>query len=836
MPASASRSSGSGIIRVLALRWLRSAASVRAGALLVLAFAIYSALYVCVSAFALTGEQAADKQFGVYDRSTSTGVGLGDLRPGDTGKLRDVLAQQAMAHLVIESDAIRPDSLEKRFVQAPLTVLRFVEDPQLRDAFQDRYRLVSGTWPASVDEVAVSPELFESLPDKKSFTVLSGRVRLTVAGVVEDGYAKLDQIIIAGPGTWESFPAFPPGRASSPSGVSVRAFFDDKTSFADVDALVATSLPPLPKERGNHLDYLTASHTTRADFSRTASAAFASAGISVSHLPLVLLTIFVTLLAIRQMRAHNKATADKLALVGISSRHVIGAQCLVGAVVAGLSAGGGLVVGLAVATALKAWVLPRFSGQPLSPTQQLDAVSWLMIATSILLLAAAPLWSVNPASGRVIGSLARGFSSLQFGLLRRVAVVVGVIGATRLVTTADYQWASYLAVFAILLMVPDVLALSLLSLPRSRSRTFVVRRLMRVASTHQATAAILVACCFALPLLVGTQLASKKSSDASFTSGRVPPHQVWVRTDTGQGDFAGVAAVVEEGAGIGTPVPVRALRTTDPGLQAIFTETPTTGRFSINIMVVESIEKAERILGRLPTEASEILRQGGILDFTKTDGQQQIEVFSSTGRRTLITPPLPTARVSLRAEFRSSYGGAILRGAALQLGLPVSDPQEFIFPDVSDDGIARAAQAAVDAGYDNDFVQYATAPPPPTLPTASYVFLAALILGGFLIVSGAMRAQAQQLGDYVARLRAIGFSRKWTLSVLAIEAGVLLTVGLTTGAIAGLVAVAVTSGQYVVVSVPAVPIAAACLATIAAALVATASAVLTLRSTVAALS
>ncbi|MEJ7757808.1 MAG: hypothetical protein WKF83_17340 [Nocardioidaceae bacterium] len=107
-------------------------------------------------------------------------------------------------HLYLESTQVRPDSLTKRYVQAPLENLRFVEDAGLRVAFPGRYSLEAGSWPVKPSEVVVTSALAEALDGAGEFSVLSGRATFRIVGVVRDAYAKRAETIVAAPGTWES--------------------------------------------------------------------------------------------------------------------------------------------------------------------------------------------------------------------------------------------------------------------------------------------------------------------------------------------------------------------------------------------------------------------------------------------------------------------------------------------------------------------------------------------------------------------------------------------------------------------------------------------------------
>ncbi|MEJ7757806.1 MAG: hypothetical protein WKF83_17330 [Nocardioidaceae bacterium] len=308
-------------------------------------------------------------------------------------------------------------------------------------------------------------------------------------------------------------------------------------------------------------------------------------------------------------------------------------------------------------------------------------------------------------------------ADIQVPLLRRAAVVLLVVGAVQTSVNAESVTASYLAVAAALLAAPDVLRALVWVLPRSNPRTFVLARLMGADRGRQAAAVIVVAACIALPISVATQLVSKKASDASFAFSRVPAGQVWVQSTGGTGDVAGVARAVSRVAGIGQPVVIRGSNySSDPrdkdSAAALFANTPTSGRSSSALMIVESAEDVRRLVGDdLPASAETTLEAGGVLDFTSALGDQRFVVYAASGQRLLRTSVLHTLKVHLNKQFSASFGGAVLLETAKTLDLPVDPPTKYIYTDVTSEVTAEMVQAAVDAGYDSEFVQYAVPRP-----------------------------------------------------------------------------------------------------------------------------
>jgi len=827
-------------------RWARSKAARRSSIILVLSFTVLAAVFVCVSAFTPTAEQNANAAYGVYDRQTYATVNVGDLEPGFLTRTNSEMASEVPgSHLLIESTDLRPDSFVKTYVQAPLAPVRYVQDPDpdgLQDTFPGRYTLEVGAWPQSPFDVVVSRHVLDTLPDSAveadEFTVLSGRVTLHVVGVVEDTFAKRGDLIVGGPGTWESIPRPAPGREFQPVEATVSALFRADTSVSEVGKFLQQSLPPVPQIRRTTLGGFKSNLSTRAQVQAEPVAEFGSDQLVVSYLPLLLVILLVSALVIGQTRGPLRDNADRLVAIGVRRSRVRLTQVTALSLVAAVSIAAGLAAGWILALALRAMVLPRFADQTLSPVPVPDATALAIAAASLVIISGGLLWPGRSIDTTRSSVVSRSFARVPTSLIRRVLVAALAVAALRYEGSITSVVASYLAIAAVLLAAPDVLRVVVWLLPRRFPRTFVIRRLMTADIGRQAVAVAVVACCLALPICVGTQLASKKANDASFSFSVVPVGQIWIQSgDSGDGgDIEGVGQAVSSVPGITTPVVLRDMNYAKTYAKsdsaAVFSRTPTSGNSNFTIMVLDDAGDLGQLVGdQLPDDAEAVLNEGGVLDFTNAVGDQKLVVNSASGKRLFVTPALPTLKVSLDAQFSKSFGGAILRRTAREQGLPVNSPSRIIYPEATPRQIEAAAAAAVDAGYDSQFVQYSVAPPEPVLPTNAYVFLAGLVLGGFAVLLYVVRGQARRLREYSSRLVAIGLGPRWSLSVLSIQAAVTIGVGLLAGISAGILGVRVTSANYAVTDVPTLPITIACGATVLAAGLATAIAARALTAT-----
>lgn len=826
--------SGGGAVLFLAGRWLRGRAVRRSSVVLGVAFTVLAAVFVCVSSFALSPDQQADSQLGAYGQSTYDSVGVGAVDATFLARASTALSAAALgSHLLISTPEMRPDSFTKLWVQGPVSTVRFVEDPGLRQAFPGRYTLDQGSWPVAPSDVVVSRHLLDALPDHIRFTMLSGRVRLHVVGVVADAYDWHGDTIVAGPGTWESIPPATPGRAYQPVSAEVRALFSADTPAATVTQVLQRLLPPLPANQGTRAENLQSNLSTRPQVvaSATATAFGNSQDLVVSYLPLLLVVLVISALVVGQTRGPHRVNADRLVAIGVRRRRVVLSQVLSLLVAAAGSIAAGLGLGWLVGLALRVVVLPRFANQPLSPVPGPDGTALGIAALSLGLIAAGTVWPERSGAAVTRSLAARWRAEVPDGLVRRVSAVLLVVVAVRI---GDTRVAAYLAMAAVLLAGPDLLRVVLRLLPDRSPRCHVAVRLMRSELGRQSAAVVVVASCLALPICVATQLASTKLSESALTYNLVPDHQIWVQRTGDTGDVAGVAGIVDRVPQAGQAVSIWGLAPTPEATGQVQSDARFDNLASggTATMVLESADQLARVLGdTVPGDPEGVLNAGGVVDFTGGAGNRRFVVYGPGGDPQRTTAQLPTLHVGVPRQFTVKYSGAVLLATARKLGLPVSQPAAFVFPAVGDATIRAAVAAAVDAGYDSEFVQYAVPPPPPQLPTAAYVFLAGLVLGGFAVLLTVIRGQARRLRRYSSRLIALGVGPRWTLSVLGIQAAVTLGVGATTGVAAGILGVTITANSYTILDVPAAPIALACAATAAATALATALAVRALTAT-----
>lgn len=821
----------------LARRWLGAREVRRSAILLVLVFALTEAVFACVIAFTLSDAQVAG-ELGTFSQRTADSVVVGDLKPDFVSTARTAVAAVDPGANVFLESTIRPDSFAKTFVQSPLDTVRFIEDPTLTQTFPDRFHLDTGAWPAARDDVVVSKHLFAALPDRTRFTVLSGRATFYVVGVVTDTYATKADIILAGPRTFETIPRADRDHSYAPVEGQVKVFWRNG-ALKDVAEALSAQLPKLPKGQGSRSDDLKANYFNKSQVrAQAARPQFGENNTVVSSVPLVLVVLVVSALVVGQTRRAYLTNADRLVHLGMRRTPVRLIQTATIVAAAAVSSAVGLGVGWLLAIGLRPTVLKHYATQPLAPIPGIGMRGVAVIAPSLLLIAIGTVWPHRLVEGarrpHGLGRMGGGLAGLgvtvtvAYPWIRRIAALLALATAIQIGalpgSTGHTLATAYLTVAALLLLVPDVLRLLVRALPSTDARTFVARRLMSADIARQAAAATVVACCIAIPICTATQLSSQKRHDNALRYSLIPRHQIWVQNTGGPtGNIADMGRIVAAIPGTGTPVVTRDLSVlntagTQETAAARFKLLPDGGSYSTALVVVDSVAALQTVLGRaLPEQARTVLNNGGVLDFTGARGAQQLLVSFSSGKRLQISPPLPTLDLSVDQQLHAQFAGAILRRTAQALTLPIGKPTKYIFTGISPQTIGPAVAAVVAAGYDADFVQYTTPPPPATLPVQAYVFLAALVLGGFAILLQVVRGQARTLRSYSSRLVAIGLTPRWTLFVLGIQSAVTLGAGVILGAAGGLLGVDLARTAYPSKDIPVLPITLACTATVVAA-------------------
>lgn len=805
-------------VRLLAARWFAGAVLRRAAIMLTVAFAVLTAVFISVNSFEQTPAHTAQQRFGIYDHLTYTSVTVGDLQRGDTKRLQAAITSAAPgAHLVIESRTLRPDAYPKFYFQAPTAVVRYLEDPQLRRAFPDRYALLKGRWPSKVNDVVVSEHLLQALPsaDRSSFTVLSGKTRFHVVGVVRDDDDRHGDVMVAGAGTWEALTPRDAARQYQPTEGQTSIYWN-RGKLTAIAAAADQVLPALPEEQGSRDEIWASNASSRSELIGARPVTFGSDQVVVSYLPLLMVALLVAALVVATTRRPIMDTTDRLVQLGLDRARMRRLHTGLLTITAAAAIIVGVALGTVVAVLFRSTVLTHFTTQPFSPISGITPAAWLIIAATLIVVAAGAVWPAAAASGKTTSAVGGLVSDIHVGLVRRVLIGLCVVAAVLIgATTHAWTIGAYAAIGAAVLLAPDFVRLVVWAIPRRSARLFVARGIMRASLVRQGVAAAVVAACIAVPIGLGTQLASKQANDSAFTFSTVPDGQMWLERASAVGDVDGIARAIAKVPNMPAPVTVRALSgpaqaSGAAGPAARFLHAASGGTATLTLADPDDLR---RLIGPdLPNEAEAVLRAGGVIDFSAARGPQQFVVVANGGERQLTTPVLPTLKAHVAPAFSTQISGAVLTSTAEKLGLPVSSPVKYLYPSVTTAQIRSAVKASVDAGYDGEFVHYHVPPPAPTLPAAAWVFFAGLALGGFVVLVLVVTDQARRLRDYSERLVAIGLRPGWTRGVLAVQAAVIVGVGLVTGVVGGVLSLHVIARHYAVTAIPGIPITATIIA------------------------
>lgn len=810
---------------LLARRWTASGSTRRAAVLASVASALLMALYLGVTAFTPTARQAADRDFGTYTQHSYVSIADGQLRRGDVERARRAVSLVApRSHLWVQTDGLRPDQLPARIYNAPVTNLRFVEDPGMQGAFPGRYRLTAGRWPTRADEVAVTPHLLASLHGAHRFTVLSGRSEMRIVGTVLDRNARLDDEIIAGHGTWTSFRNRPEQRRVRLLAPQVEVLWDGPVSPGRIAGALRPALAGPMGDASSFRQAVEGNASSRSGTLAEPVPVFGTDQVVVSFAPFLLLVMLLALMVLAVVHRQQSARIEGLVRLGLPRRRLVLVGATLLAVVTGVSGAAGAALGVGLVLLARPLLLQPVADETLAPPQPFTTGPLLLLLAAVLTVGVGSGLSTAAATRDSLPRCSPWVGDLPFAILRRVAVASLAVLALVATTRPTGPTGAYVVVLPVLLVAPDLLRLVLLAFSRTSSRLFVTRRLIATMIAAQSVAVVAIAACVAGPIVVGIQLASTARDDGAFRYSTIPPHQIWVQRDGDVGDVGGVAAALADVPGLGDPIPVRTLdgpaRPDGAAGPTARLDKEVSGGTAV--MVVPGADDLARLLGPV-VGASErrTLDSGGVVNFNRPRGDLRLVVFANGGEVQRRTGPLPTADVHVIKAISPPFGGAILLDTARRLRLPISAPSKYLYPDVADSTVPAAVQAAVDAGYDGAFVQHHVPAPPPDLPAVAYVFFAGLALAAFSVLLLVVSQQVLRLRPYASRLLAIGLGTGWIRSVIALQVAALVAVGVVTGLVAGLLAILATSAQFPVLVIPALPIWLACASVVASAAIVT---------------
>lgn len=617
-----------------------------------------------------------------------------------------------------------------------------------------KYRLVSGRWPKVSGEVAVTGDLYRSDLVGSRHGVLSGAGELLVVGRVEDVFNKDAGLLLAAPGTWESFdwPKITAGH--------LNATATEQLYWADSD--------PLTTARQMRLDESTVSvpgDTPEGWVGRVPIA---------YRVPAVLLALGAVIAACGIARRHQRARTMALVAIGVSPRQSAAAaalaasgQCILGAAV-------GLAAGVALGAATRPLVANR-SDRVLSPftLPATEIALWLGLTALACLPAASLFRTARDRRGAATPGPAWVAVREAGQVLLVVFAAAAMLWSTRIGTLSDAMLLAIPTTFAALLVAPVLLRrLDVHQIPTTwpPARRLAARHLIADRWRPGTVVALVIIALgpgIVMPILAASILASENERLVSD----VAPGQV-----------------VARGAGGGSAAPqadvVRALRRAAPASADLFPlyelvgQDQSVGLADVGgvIMAVDTVRAADALDGfGLTAQQKQTLTRGGILVWSGRGARADMVAMNRQGRESQLIP-VAAERTDFDPAWASQYSGLILRRTAGKLKLPTSQTAA-VFAGLSDSQ-ASAMLAAVGAkGLDTSFVSRFRPPVPYVLPLG----LKAAAAGAVLLLVAASGAvafmQVRTLRTYANGLLAQGLPRRWILRVTASQVMALIAAG-----------------------------------------------------------
>lgn len=771
---------------LLSRRWVRSRAVRQTAVIALVGTAVITGIYIAASSYVPSASQQADAALGSATHGTYASFNLGQLDRQDLQRLnRAVRAVVPSGHTFLESRTLRPDKYPKYYFQGASSVVRYFEDGAAARTAPGRYSIKNGRAPVDAGEVAITQHLAERLGNPRSFTVLSGSSRFRVVGIMQDDEARLDDELMAAPGTFAGLRSRDANHQYQPTDAQVQVRWSGPVQVVKIATALREAVPGKVGGELFSTIVLAGNSSTRDSILSAPPRAFGADQVVVSYGPFALIVLLLAIVLLSAVLRPLHELRDRIALVGIPASRVVVPLIIALLVVISVAAGIGVAVGVTVMVAIRPLILQPLADATLSP---LPAPSTEIVLIAVAGLVLVAVGAASPTGGRGSRSLIRRVeSAIAFSILRRF--LAGAAGLLAFVAVAHSNKAApYLAVVAVLLLTPDLLWILLWAARSSSPRLLVVRRLAQASRAVHSAAIVALGACLAIPLAIAGQAASSLANDASFRISAIPAGQIWIERSGDTGDIRGVTAALKRVPTLPRAIPIGSTE----GMPDADGSAGPVARFSprasggMGIMLLHSVGDAQRLFGAsLSPAGATALSQGGVLNFLKPRGPLAFGLYSDGGKLQRRTPTVPTVDAHVDRGFTLSWGSAMLAATAQTLHLPVSQPRMYVYPGVRQRDIQPAVTAAISAGYDGEFVQYRVAPPAPTLPPAAGVFTIGLVLAAIALILLVVRLQAALMRTSSSRLYALGLSSQWTRSTLYLSVALLLGCGAVGGLTAG---------------------------------------------------
>ncbi|MER7420731.1 hypothetical protein ABT346_28770 [Micromonospora peucetia] len=779
----------------LTQRFTRSRELARSTVIVFLAALFVMAMFVTLKTLSLSGAQVAERDLGRFDSS----VGYGSIRlpPGE-----DTFAQAVheKAKTAGASDAtVVLSATDVQLTTTPARDVTLLETDWQSRPYPARYALLSGRWPSQPGEVVVTEPQDVAASPGSVLPVLGGAVKLQVVGTADDRYAHTTNLLVA-PGTWAGLD---PKLTDGFQLLGAQPFL--LWSAGDASAVVAAFTTAVqdwagrggPGSASADPDVVQTSLMTRPDLLLRPEGTWIERTPAGYTVPSLLLPLGAVLLVFGLHNRRFRRTASSLISVGVRPATAVTglalattAWCLAAAAV-GTLAGIGLGVGVRA-------LITQLRDRPAGPVNGLAAPTLQLLA--LIVLTALCAWgallhdrrSTAPSTPRPsrtsATTMARRARDTRH-LLAVAAWCATAVYAARVDSPADAMILTGIVTAAVLLVIPDIVALLLRVLPERGPRRRLTRRQLaadpRRAGATLAVLTVLLGASLSCFALLSTML--RTAEQQAYPD--VLPGQILL-ADRASVTLPPTAAVLQaaDASGALNGLPHLELGYTySTDADGNVTQAATRNGQIGYLLTVDTPTQAEQLIGRrLDSTQTTMLTGGGLLiwaDAPESPDNAGSTRLAITADDTIVgrTPDVPTAAVNIGlAEWRIGTDGVLLRATAQNLGLPLKTGAIMV-TGVSDDQAKNLQSAVGRAGLDARTVRIYVPPPSPIPPAALLATAAGLAILALTAVLAATRAQARTLHSYLARLVAIGIPPAWTRHVLLGQQGILLAVSTLLG-------------------------------------------------------
>ncbi|WP_406197385.1 hypothetical protein OG920_21470 [Streptomyces europaeiscabiei] len=828
----------------LARRLARSRALARSVALVFVAGLLVTGMFVTLRTLSLSGEQVAENELGRFGAKIGYGSGV-SLSPGDDTFLTDLRSRArdagaTDAGIVLSATDVQLNTTPARNVTA-------LESDWASRPYPERYELLSGQWPSSPGEVAVTEPDDVRTPVGETLTVL-GDVRLKVVATVDDRAADTTNLLL-GPGTWagldptlsKGFPVLTAQMDLMWAGDRQQQVVDAFTAAARTWAENGGDSPEAAAIREDGQNAVAATLVTRDQLVARPQKTWIEKTPAGYTVPSLLVPAAAVLLVFGLNGRRFRRTTASLTSVGVSRTTAALAPALAALAWSLAAAACGAVAGVLVGLGARL-LISHLRDSPAGPLDDLASPVLRLLAVVLVtgLIAGTVLARTRrdePARPHTEDDSARATDRPG---ARRARDARHLLAVAAWCATAVYAtWVDSpphamiltgILIVAVLLIIPEVFSGVLKVLPEGGPRRRLVRRQL-AADRSRACAALAV-----LTVLFGASLGyvtlldtlirtAEKQAYPSVLAGQVllaghesdtfPPGEALLRTVDASGTLDGLPRTEP-----------RYLMDGDPDNPRMASRK---GNDS-SLLTADNPTDVERLIGRRldPAQAS-LLRDGGLLVWAHspdapTGADAHTSLVVRQGDKILgDTAELPMAPVEVApAEWRTGSDGIMLRATANALDLPIQIHGPIMVTGVPDTDARALQQAVVNAGMDAGAVLIHVEPDDPVPPAALLATAVGLVVLALAAVLAATRSQTRILRRYLARLIAVGIPPRWARHVLLCQHAVLIAVSTLLGLLIAMIPTVVLAFQVsgFVLSVPWWQLAVLAAATYAAALLA----------------